>query len=144
MRNVAFAGLLMWLGACGGDEPAAGGMGDMPGMSAPAEDVAGDVTAEMNAHLDRMAAMPADSLTRILATHRQMVANMLAEMNREMRAMNMGADATWNATVDSLRTDLTTMPGMSRADLAGLFPAHRARVERLMSMHSAMMGAMRM
>lgn len=146
MRNVVLVGLVAWLAACGGDEPATDGMGDMPGMNGaePAGDVANDMRAEMSAHLDRMTAMPADSLTMGLSTHRQMVANMLAQMNREMRDMNMGADAAWNATVDSLRSDLTAMPDMSGAELARLFPTHRGRVERLMSMHAAMMGAMRM
>lgn len=144
MRNVALVGLLIGLGACGGDEPAAGGMGDMPGMPATEPAGNGDVTADMRAHLDGMATMSADSLPMVLSTHRQKVANMLAQMNREMRDMNMGADAAWNATVDSLRADLTAMPGMSGADLARLVPAHRGRVERLMSMHATMMGGMRM
>jgi hypothetical protein len=65
-------------------------------------------------------------------------------MNREMRDMNMTTDAAWNAMVDSLRSDLIRMPGMGAAELATLMPAHRERVERLMSMHAAMMGPLRM
>jgi hypothetical protein len=74
--------------------------------------------------------------------HRQMVANLLAQMNREMSSMNMGADATWTATVDSIRSDLTSLPRMTADEMAATMPAHRARVERLMAMHQAMMGRM--
>jgi hypothetical protein len=98
----------------------------------------------MQAHLERMATLPADSLTSALPTHRQMVANMLAQMNREMREMAMPADSAWNAVVDSLRSDLTRMPEMGGAELQALMPAHRERVEQLMAMHAAMMRAMGM
>ncbi|HUP53704.1 MAG TPA: hypothetical protein VM198_14580 [Longimicrobiales bacterium] len=135
------------LAACGAEEQGneTGDMGDMPGMSAPAEEPAPSGMMEsMRAHMERMSALPADGFAAVLPTHRQMVANMLSQMNREMSSMNMAADTAWTAVVDSLRSDLTRMPGMGAAELATLMPAHRERVQRLMSMHAAMMGRMGM
>lgn len=119
-----------------GAEPAAG-MEGMEGM----EDGMMD---QMTGHLRMMENAGADSLHAMLPMHRQTTANMLARMNREMRDMNMPADAAWNATVDSLRQDLTRMPELSRSELAGMMPAHRARIMRLMEMHRTMMSGMQM
>jgi hypothetical protein len=69
---------------------------------------------------------------------------MLARMNREMRDMNMTADAAWNATVDSLRQDLTRMPELTGSELEAIMPGHRARMMRLMEMHRTMMSEMQM
>jgi hypothetical protein len=139
------------LAACGGrdaakEEPAvpppaaptsqdaASGMKGMPGMQG-----AGSGTmSRMQADMRSMQGAGGDSLKAMLPVHRQMAANMIAEMNREMRDMNMGADAAWTATVDSLRQDLVRMPEMGASELQSFMPAHQARLERLMEMHRAM------
>lgn len=113
------------------------GMSDMSGMSA-------GMMSEMMSHLQMMDGARADSMQAMLPMHRQMVANMLAQMNREMRDMGMAADAEWNATVDSLRSDLTRMPEMSGQELQAMMPAHRDRMMRLMEMHRTMMSDMDM
>jgi hypothetical protein len=79
-----------------------------------------------------------DSLKAMLPTHRQTAANLIAQMNREMRQMNMPADPAWTATVDSLRQDLVRMPEMGAAELQSAMPAHAARLGRLMRMHRSM------
>jgi hypothetical protein len=143
IRRALLVGVVAFAGACGGAEDDMEGMGDMPGMSSAADSSQGaDASAVMRAHMERMVAMMPDSIHAAMPQHRQMVANMLAQMNREMSSMNMGADASWTATVDSIRSDLTSMPNMSAAEMAAMMPAHRARVERLMTMHQAMMGRM--
>jgi len=114
-------------------------MEDMPGMAPAGAGAAAEASDPMQVHLARMSELPADSLPAALPAHRQMVANMLAQMNREMAGMNMASDAAWNATVDSIRGDLTAMPTVSAAGLADLIPAHLGRVRRLMTMHAAMM-----
>ncbi|HEX8242498.1 MAG TPA: hypothetical protein VF541_03360 [Longimicrobium sp.] len=111
------------------------GMQGMGGMEAQR------MMEQMRTHLQAMSGAGGDSLKAMLPTHRQMAANMLAEMNREMRQMNMPADPAWTTTVDSLRQDLVRMPEMSPAELQGAMPAHEARIERLMQMHRGMMGA---
>jgi hypothetical protein len=129
--------------ACGGaDDEDMEGMPGMPGMAADSAAGAGDASAAMRAHMERMSAMSPDSMHAAMSEHRQRVANMLAQMNREMASMNMGADAAWTATVDSIRSDLTVMPNMTADQMAAMMPAHRTRIERLMSMHQAMMGRM--
>ena len=85
---------------------------------------------QVRADLRALDGASADSLRRALPAHRQLVANMIAEMNREMRDMRMQADAPWTATVDSLRQDLTRMPDLGGGELAAVMPAHRVRVER--------------
>jgi len=127
-------------GAACGDPPSSrsgaegtGGSGSIP------PEASGESADPMEAQLVRLTRLPTDSLLIVMPAHRQMVANMLAQMNREMAAMNMGADANWSATVDSVRNDLTTMRTMSAAGIAALIPAHVSRVRRLMAMHASMM-----
>lgn len=119
------------------------GMSGMPEMSNTADSLADGMPAEMRSHMQRMRSASEDSLTAMLPIHRQMVANMLARMNGEMRQMNMPANAQWNATVDSLRQDLIRMPEIGVAELRALMPAHDRRVSSLAAMHAAMMRDMR-
>jgi hypothetical protein len=118
-----------------------GGMAGMAGMAGMTMESA-RMMDEMGPHLRALDGAGADSLRAALPAHRQRVANMIAQMNREMRDMNMAADAAWGATVDSLRQDLTRMPELSPGELAALMPGHRARVERLMASHREMVGRM--
>ena len=144
LRRVLLVGVVAFAGACGGPEDDTEGMEGMPGMSSATDSSqgTGDASAAMRTHLERMSAMTPDSMHAAVPEHRQRVANMLAQMNREMSSMNMASDAAWTATVDSIRSDLTTMPNLSAEETAAMMPAHRARVERLMSMHQAMMERM--
>ena len=143
------------LAACGGTDtaqeeaaapPAAAPAGDgtMPGMQGMSGTQGGGMMEEMQAHMRSMQGAGGDSLRAMLPVHRQMAANMIAQMNREMRDMNMAADGGWTATVDSLRQDLIRMPEMGAPELQSFMAAHRARLARLMQMHGAMMGGMKM
>ena len=119
------------------------GMGDTSGMGGMGGMQGGDMMARMQQHLRLTTRASGDSLEAMLPAHRQMVANMLAQMNQQMRSMNMTADPRWTALVDSLRKDLVRMPEMSSTELKAFVTAHRARITRLMEMHSAMMGSMK-
>ena len=99
---------------------------------------------EMRQHLHTMRTASPDSLKAILPTHRQMVANMMATMNTEMREMHMPGDAAWQATVDSLRSDLIHLPTMNTAEIQAFMSAHAQRVTHLMQMHHDMMANMKM
>src|SRR5688500_15816437 len=128
--------LALGMSACGGDdepEAAATGAAPVAGMAGMAGMATSDTTgtARMEAHLRTMESASVDSLAGLLPGHRQMVANLIARMNGEMRDMSMPADAAWSATVDSLRQDLRRMPEMSNAELRALMPGHHARVRRL-------------
>jgi hypothetical protein len=96
----------------------------------------------MHTHMQMMDTMSASSMQAMLPMHRQMVGNVLSQMNAEMRQMNMPADTAWNATLDSVRQDLTGMPEMSGQQLRDMMPAHHARLTRLMQMHRDMMSRM--
>lgn len=120
------------------DTAAADAMGDMPGMDAMAGMQSGMMD-QMASHIQAMQGADGDSMAAMLPTHRQMVANMIAQMNREMRDMNMTMDAQWSATIDSLRSDLVRMPEMNAPELHLFMPQHQERVRRLMEMHRAMM-----
>lgn len=114
-----------------------GGMQGMGGMS-------GGTLDQMDAHMMAMMGAAADSMKALLPEHRQMVANMLAQMGAEMRQMNMKTDAAWDALTDSVRADLTRMPEMSAEDLKTMMESHEGRVRRLMDMHKGMTGGMKM
>ena len=115
----------------------AGGMEGMPGMQG------GGIMGQMQSHVKMMETINGDSLKAMLPMHRQMTANMISEMNREMKGMNMIGDLAWTATVDSLRQDLINLPEMSATELRDFMPAHRGRVMRLMQMHQEMMKHMK-
>ena len=94
---------------------------------------------QMEAHMRTMGELGADSMRAMMTTHRRMVTNMISQMNREMRDMNMTGDVAWNTTMDSVRQDLIRLPELQGAGLRAFMPAHRARVARLMEMHGRMM-----
>ncbi len=127
-------------GALADTGAAAGGMVGMEGMQRMG---GGTMMERMQAHMRMVDGVGADSMRALLPMHRQMVANMISEMNREMRAMNMTGDASWSATMDSVRQDLVRLPEMSIAELGEFMPEHRTRVMRLMDSHRAMMQSMR-
>lgn len=156
LRFVVALGLVSLSAACGGGdtEQQAGAepdtsqaaadtaMQDMPGMGGMQRGRTMDMMTQMQSQMQMMQAMSADSMHAVMPQHRQMVANMLAQMNREMQEMNMPGDTGWNATVDSLRQDLTRMPDMNAQELHAFMPEHRRRVMSLMEMHRTMMGRM--
>lgn len=140
--------------ACGGDENAgeapdavvveqpAGGMEGMPGM--PGMQMGGGMMDQVQAHMQQMEGASGEQIRASLPQHRQVVANMISQMNREMRDMNMAADSEWNQTIEALRQDLRQMPEMSAQELESFMPEHRTRVMRLMEMHREMMAGMGM
>jgi hypothetical protein len=144
-RHVGTLALLAGLAACGGsdapDADAEPGMEGMQGMDVGGSDAAME---QMRAHLARMGGMRADSLSMQLPVHRQMVGNSLAQMNADMRSMNMPADAAWTALVDSVRADVVALPELNPAELSAAIPAHLARVTRLLESHRTMMSRMGM
>jgi hypothetical protein len=157
LRFVMALGLVSLSVACGGGdtEERAGaqpdtsqaaaadtGMQGMPGMGGMQRGGMMEMMTQMQSQLQMMQGMSADSMHALLPQHRQMAANMLALMNREMQGMNMAGDTAWNATVDSLRRDLTRMPAMSAQELHAFMPEHNRRVMALMEMHRTMMGRM--
>jgi hypothetical protein len=89
--------------------------------------------------MTRTGALSPSQMKAALPIHRQMVANMLAQMNGDMRSMNMAADPTWTALADSVRRDLVQLPDVPESQLPAAMPAHMGRVERLMAMHEKMM-----
>ena len=120
-----------------------GGMRDMGGMHDMGGMMGGKMMEDMQSHMRTMMGASADSMKAMLSMHRQMVANMISQMNGEMRQMNMTGDASWTATVDSLRQDLIRMPEMSAEELRRFMPAHHSRMMRLMELHRSMMASMK-
>lgn len=121
------------------------GMTGMEGMTGQGGELDSSMAGSPGAVRSQMMAMTgatADGMKAMLPKHRQLVANMIARMNTEMREMQMRADAEWSSVVDSLRTDLVQMPELSASELKGMMPGHMARVTRLQTMHATMMRAM--
>jgi hypothetical protein len=117
-------------------------MTGMPGMKtmqarAGMMDVA--MMDSMGAHVRAMCGMGAEQMKSMLPMHRQMTANMIAQMNDQMRQMYVPASADWTSTVDSVREDLAQMSDMSPRQLQQVMPGHCARVQRLLRMHQMMM-----
>ena len=121
--------------------PAAPESGSTAGMQGISGMKSKGMMEELRTHMQAMHSAGGDSLRAMLPTHRQMAANLLAEMNREMSRMKVVADPAWTAMVDSVRQDLVRPPEMGAAELQSAMPAHEARLNRLMGMHQAMIDA---
>jgi hypothetical protein len=109
-------------------------MGGMQGMD-------NGMMAQMQRHMQTMTGASGDSLMKVLPEHRQMTANMLAQMNQQMRGMQGGPE--WDEAVNAVRQDLTRMPEMSAEELQAYLPQHQEHVNRLMELHRSMMGNMK-
>lgn len=120
------------------DTGAMAGMGGVGGMAS------GAMMDSMSAHMRGMDTASAASLQGMVAMHRQMAANMVAQMNTEMRSMNMPASPGWTALMDSVRQDLVRLPDVSGQQLKTLTTAHYGRLTRLMQQHRDMMKNMKM
>lgn len=157
IERIAALALVGAVVACGGSDrdaadtaadPGRGGRtAEMPGMDHGAGMQEGGMGAmmsesmmeQMRSHMEQMQGVSADSLRKLMPAHRQMAANMLAQMNTEMRAMNMPVDSSWSALVDSVRQDLVRMPELAPSEMAAFMAAHQERVRRLMERHVTMM-----
>jgi hypothetical protein len=142
---------LVTLAACGGGgENAQQSGAQSQSGAAPAADTARQamqgmdegMMAEMQSHMQGMMGASGDSLMKMLPAHRQMTANMLAQMNQQMRGMSAGPE--WSNAVNAVRQDLTRMPEMSAEELKAYLPQHQEHVKKLMEMHRSMMGNMKM
>lgn len=134
--------------ACGGEERAAeetpqAAVAEQPAGGMQAMQMGGGMMEQMQAHMQAMEGESAEQFKANLPQHRQMVANMIAQMNREMRDMNMSSDQEWNVTIDAVREDLKRLPEMSASELQTVMPEHRQRVMRLIEMHRGMMSEMK-
>ena len=143
--------------ACGGSDVDTGGVAADPGRGASMAEMPGmdrgtgmqdggmgammseGMIVEMRSHMEHLQGLSADSLGQLMPAHRQMAANLLAQMNTEMRQMNMSPDGTWKALVDSVRQDLVRMPEFAPGDMMTFLAAHLERMRRLMERHGAMM-----
>jgi hypothetical protein len=151
-RTTAFSLVMVVTAACAPEQPGPDSEGaatqptdSMPGMPGMGgTQMSGQMMEEMEAHLRQVEGASGEQMIGVMAQHRQMVANLISQFNREMRGMNMATDQEWNATVEALRADLVRMPEMSPQELLALMPEHRQRVMRLMEMHRGMMGRMGM
>jgi len=147
MRHVGsiLLGLSVVGAACGGEprpsaesqagqQPSTDGM-SMAGMQMPSL----DRLPALRAYLDTLASAEPAVLALQAADHGARIEQMLAAMNRDMKAMNMTADVAWRALEDSVRADLQRIPQLSGEELVLLMRAHAGRMRRLLQMHEAMM-----
>lgn len=110
-----------------------GGMGDHMGMESM------EMMPMMRAHMDSMMRMSPAQMSQMMAKHESTMSQMMDRMGADMRGMNMGGGAEWNALSDSVRRDLADLPGLQGNELAARMKAHAERVGRLLAMHETMM-----
>jgi hypothetical protein len=96
----------------------------------------------MRAHIDSMAKMTPDQMSRVMARHERMMSQMMDQMGGEMRQMRMAETPGWSALADSVRQDLADLPSLNGKELSSRMQAHAERVRRLMGMHKKMMTGM--
>jgi hypothetical protein len=97
-------------------------------------------------HLDWMARLSPAQLRQVLASHQQMAGRMIQMMEPKgmmgagMKGgrMGMGPGSPWAALRDSIRDDLSALPGLSDKDLAARSQAHLDRMRRMMALGMGM------
>jgi hypothetical protein len=93
----------------------------------------------MQSHIDSMAKMTPEQMTRVMARHERMMSQMMDQMGGEMRQMRMTETPRWSALTDSVKQDLAELPSLSGKALSSRMQAHADRVRRLIAMHKKMM-----
>ncbi len=93
----------------------------------------------MQGHMDSMMAMKPEQMRAMMAGHEGMMSQMMDQMGSEMRQMKMSETPEWSALSDSVRQDLTELPGLKGQALTKRMQAHAERVRRLMGLHEQMM-----
>jgi hypothetical protein len=140
-HHAAFAAVLSALVGCADREDAATQLPETaPPLTEPRVAGSGSYTmGDMAAHMRSMDGMRTDTLQAMMPMYGERVDSMLVQMNRDVTARNVPPDPRWAATVDSIRSDLTRMPGMSPVELQTFMFEHRDRMRRTMEAHRRMM-----
>jgi hypothetical protein len=121
--------------ACAGERQQEGQAEGMPGMRMPSM----EMLPGMRAHLDSVRLASPNDMPGMVAAHRARAEEMLNAIDQDMKAMSMAADAGWQALADSVRADLTALPGLSGESLVLRMRAHAGRMRRLLEMHERIM-----
>lgn len=96
----------------------------------------------MRAHIDSMAKMTPEQMSRVMARHERMMSQMMDQMGGEMRQMQMRETPGWSALADSVKEDLAELPSLNGKALSSRMQGHADRVRRLIAMHKKMMVGM--
>lgn len=88
--------------------------------------------------MERIAAVPADSIVYLVPVHLEEVGAILDEL--EPMSLGMQSDTVWRSTVDSVQNDLALMRDMNAEQLTAFMPEHGRRIERLIMLHDSAMG----
>lgn len=92
----------------------------------------------MGGQLDSLGTMTPAQMTAAMPAHEALSTQMLGTMGSGMQGMSMQNDAGWMALNDSVRQDLTAMPGLSGDALQARMQAHIGRMRRMMIMYQGM------
>lgn len=102
------------------------------------QSLADNLLAYMN-RLEHVESVPDTTLRKRLPLNINMLRDIIAEYDREMRVLDVPADTSWRVIVDSLRLDLDKMPTLPAADLPTFLPGHQRRVRNLIRAHERML-----
>jgi hypothetical protein len=94
--------------------------------------------AMMGAQLDSLGAMTPAQMIAMMPAHQALTTQMMSSMGSVMQGMNMQLDSGWGALSDSVKQDLTAMPGLSDGALQSRMQSHIGRMRRMMTMYQGM------
>lgn len=101
-------------------------------------------TAEIDSvqsQLDSMVHIAPSHMEAIVSRHVLTGSNMLAGMAADLRRAGVSGDASWTATVDSVRQDLTNMRVLTPKQLVPFLHSHVRLVHRLTAQYTALMAS---
>ena len=94
--------------------------------------------AMMGAQLDSLGGMTPAQMIAMMPAHQALATQMMGSMGSAMQGMNMQPDSGWVALSDSVKQDLTAMPGLSDGALQSRMQSHIGRMRRMMTMYQGM------
>jgi hypothetical protein len=112
--------------------------------SVPAGSPVSATTAEIDsvqAQVDSMVHIAPSHMEAIVTRHVLTGSNMLAGMAADLRRAGVTGDASWTATVDSVRQDFTRMRTLTPKQVAPFLQSHARLVHRLRDQYTTLMAS---
>lgn len=136
---------MVWLIGCDDRRATRSNVATADSLNSPTVVLVGRNLADnLLAYMDRLEELDTattETLRRRLPVHVRMLTELLAQYDREMTILDVKGGHRWQATVDSVRSDLSILQQANDRELRPALKAHQRRVGKLITHHETMLRA---